>query len=112
MRTDVESDQQTLARQQQSVREEVEKAGGKVVAAFNPFSNPYVDWDARAQDRNRLFAALDAAEDAEFATLADRYGVRFVVARDKRAAAYAARSGGPVVLAFAAGDIRIFRRRP
>lgn len=87
-------------------------AGVKVVAAFNAYSNPYVDWDVRAQARNQLYAALDAGNDEEFARIADRYGVRYVIARDRRAAAYGANPAGPLAQVFQAGEIRIFKRRP
>lgn len=85
-------------------------AGVKVVAAFNAYSNPYVDWDVRAQARNQLYAALDAGNDEEFARVADRYAVRYVIARDKRGAAYQANPASPLVQVFQAGEIRIFRR--
>ncbi len=86
-------------------------AGVKVVAAFSTFSNPYVDWDARAEARDRLFAALDAGDDDAFAELADRFALTHVIARGRRAADYAARGVGPIEEIFAAGDIRVFRRR-
>ncbi|HUU34697.1 MAG TPA: hypothetical protein VMW48_11580 [Vicinamibacterales bacterium] len=86
-------------------------AGVKVVAAFNTFSNPYVDWETRAAARDQLFAALDAGDDAAFRVLAHRFAVTHVVARGRRAATYARRSGLPIEEVFAAGDVRLFRRR-
>ncbi len=86
-------------------------AGVKVVAAFSTFSNPYVDWDARDAARNRLFAALDAGDDAAFADLADRFALTHVIARGRRGNDYASRPLGPIKEIFAAGDIRVFRRR-
>lgn len=86
-------------------------AGVKVVAAFTAFSNPYVDWETRARARDQLFAALDAGDGAAFAALADRYGVTHVIARGRGAAIYAANSVSPIEQVFAAGGIRLFRRR-
>ncbi len=86
-------------------------AGVKVVAAFTAFSNPYVDWEARAQDRDRMFAALDAGDAAAFTALAGHYRVTHLIARGRRAEAYATTPGLPVEPVFSAGGIQVFRRR-
>ena len=86
-------------------------AGVRVVAAFNTFSNPYVDWETRARARDQLFAALDAGDAAAFTALADRYALTHVIARGRRAENYATRSARSIEQVFSAGEIRLFRRR-
>lgn len=86
-------------------------SGMRVVAAFNTFSNPYVDWEARARDRDQLFAALDAGDSAGVTRLADRYGVTYAIARGRRADTYGATPGLRLAPVFTAGTIRVFRRQ-
>jgi hypothetical protein len=86
-------------------------AGVRVVAAFNTFSNPYVDWETRARARDQMFAALDAGDAFAFTALADRYGVTHVITRGRRGETYGIRPGWSIEQVFAAGEIRLFRRR-
>ena len=53
-------------------------AGRRVVCVFQPMSNPYVSYEARAAARDRMFAALARADPAQFRSDARRYGVTHV----------------------------------
>lgn len=55
-------------------------AGRKTVAVQSEFSNPYVDYESRARDRDRMFEALKRGELDDFRRLADRYSVTHVIA--------------------------------
>jgi hypothetical protein len=54
-------------------------AGRPTVGAHYYFSNPYVPYEPRAQDREAMLAALERGRPDEFSTLNQRYGVTTVV---------------------------------
>jgi len=62
----------------------VTPSGRKVVATNRYFSNPYVDWASRDQDRRRMFDALQRGDVDGFAAIARKYDVRFVVLSQDR----------------------------
>lgn len=53
-------------------------AGVKVVAVDPYFSNPYVDWARRDQDRDRMFALLEQGGGREFLQLLEAYRVTYI----------------------------------
>jgi hypothetical protein len=61
----------------------VTPAARKVVATSPYFSNPYVDWDRRDRDRNRMFQLLQEGDRAGFHDLARQYGVTHVIWSDE-----------------------------
>jgi hypothetical protein len=61
----------------------VATSGRKVVAVDKLFSNPYVDWGARAQDRDAMERSLERGEWTPFLTLAGRYRVGYVARRGR-----------------------------
>ena len=54
-------------------------AGRKVVAVERLFSNPFVNWESRARDRDTMMAALTSGDPAHFHDTATRHRVRYVV---------------------------------
>lgn len=54
-------------------------AGVKVVAVDPYFSNPYVDWEVRRRDRDRMFSLLEQGARPELTDLLNRYHVRYVI---------------------------------
>jgi hypothetical protein len=54
-------------------------AGRKVVATNKYYSHPYVDWERRDTDRDRLFELVRRADASGFDTLAAAYGVTYVL---------------------------------
>jgi hypothetical protein len=54
-------------------------SGAKVVAVDAPFSNPYVDWTARASARDAMFQALAKGDEAGFRATSTQYGVTYVL---------------------------------
>ncbi len=86
-------------------------AGPKTVVIASAFSNPYVDFESRADAADRLFTALDSGDVAAFADVANRFSVSLVIARGARGRVYAGRTDGPLVEAFVSGEIHVFRRR-
>ena len=57
----------------------VGQSGRKVVSIPPYFSNPYVNWEAREEDRQTLFALLKAGDANGFIDLATRYHVQYVI---------------------------------
>jgi hypothetical protein len=57
----------------------VEVSGRRTVAVTRGFSNPYVDWEGRAADRDRMYGHLAAEDDAAFLRLAARHGVSHIL---------------------------------
>jgi hypothetical protein len=60
----------------------VSPAGRKVLCTNVFFSNPFVDWEVRNRDRERLLQHVRDNDLEAFDGLADRWGVRYVVASD------------------------------
>jgi hypothetical protein len=71
----------------------VSPAGRKVLCTNVYFSNPFVDWEARHRDRERLQQLLRDNDLEGFDRLADRWGVRYVVASDGLSAFLSERAG-------------------
>jgi hypothetical protein len=87
-------------------------ANRQVVVLDPFFSNPYLDYDTRAADRDAMFHALLSAQHGRFRELAGRYHVAYVLARGEQAAALLDLPDPPVVPVFAEWDAMIFRVRP
>jgi hypothetical protein len=85
----------------------VAPAGRHVVAVDAPFSNPYVDYNARRAARDAMFAAIDAHDWDRFRSQAARYGVTFVLAHGQRASALLA--APPLAIAYGTADAVIVR---
>jgi len=82
-------------------------AGRKVVAVDRLFSNPFVDWETRVRDRDRMFDALDRGDAAELMRVASQYRVRYAVRDTPLAATDALRCCATVV--WSAGSWHIYR---
>ena len=57
----------------------VAPAGRKVIATHACFSNPYVDFSERNQDRNRMFDFLKSGEVSLFAVLCKKYEAKYII---------------------------------
>jgi hypothetical protein len=57
-------------------------AGRKVVALDAWYSNPYVSYERRVEDRDAMFACLRSGDAEGFAALASKYGVGYVAVDD------------------------------
>jgi hypothetical protein len=53
-------------------------SGRRIVAVDRFFSNPFVNWELRSRDRDRMQQLLDQGDWREFAMLAARYRLRYV----------------------------------
>jgi hypothetical protein len=87
----------------------VAPSGAKVVCIFTGFSNPYVDFEARRDARDRMFAALERGDRATFHELAARYHVTYVLTRARRSTDFDSHPPADLQLAFTVGDVRIYR---
>lgn len=58
-------------------------AGRKIVAIDPVYSNPYVDYNSRAFDRDAMFVALQQHQNTLFLELASKYDVGYVAAGNK-----------------------------
>ena len=82
----------------------------QVVSVSAYFSNPYVDWESRARDRDRLMAAFVAGDHVAFATLAQRYAATHVLRRVEASHPADANAPAGFERVFSSGTIAIFRR--
>jgi hypothetical protein len=57
----------------------VPAAGRKVVSTDPAFSSPYLNWEQRERDRDRMFESLEHGQRDAFNRLAERYDVKFVI---------------------------------
>jgi hypothetical protein len=84
-------------------------AGRSVVCVSPFFSNPYVDYSARSQARDILFASLLTGDDRSFRQVSRPFGVTHVLARSSAAHAIRLSNAGILQEVFATGTIVIFR---
>lgn len=84
-------------------------AGRKVVAMIPFFSNPFVPWQQRHEDRAALFTALFMGDREQFAPLQARYGVRYVLEEGAQAVKLFGSSMTFLELAYRSGPLWLFR---
>ena len=83
-------------------------AGRFVVTVSRFFSNPYVDYEARAAARDRMFDALLTGDRSSFEQLCQPFDVSYVLARGEQADAMRQRSAAFLKPAFTSESITIF----
>jgi hypothetical protein len=86
-------------------------AGRKVVAANQFFSNPYVDWQARSQDRDAMYAALESGDQTRYSQLAQKYGVAWIIASGNRVSSIDAGAAAFLDKVFSDGRVSVYRLR-
>jgi hypothetical protein len=84
-------------------------AGRKIVAGDSFFANPYVDWKARATDRDAMFGQLMAGDAAAFSSLAQKYHLTYVFAGGRLAKGVEAGALPGVNKVFSGESLIIFR---
>jgi hypothetical protein len=87
----------------------ISPAGRKIIAGSKWFSNPYVDWKARATDRDAMFGQLMNGKATEFCALATKYHTTFVAAGSKLAEGVDAGNSTALSKVFTSGRISIYR---
>ncbi len=90
-------------------------AGRHVVCVPDTMSNPYVDHEQRVRDRAAMYGAMRSGDETAFRTLAQRYGVTYVVAAGSaNEDCCAAPASTPLFLeaVLAADGLTIYRVRP
>jgi hypothetical protein len=88
-------------------------AGRKVVVVDPFFSNPFVDWESRHRDAERMWADLDAPNCNDFLNIAARYDVSYVATRREVRSASGALAACGLQLAFPGREWSVFRvQRP
>jgi hypothetical protein len=78
IRQNTESDDVFLCIDKFSMRV-VAPAGRKVIATHPFFSNPYVDYKKRANDRNMMLKYLESGDKAKFRILCREYSVKYII---------------------------------
>jgi hypothetical protein len=84
-------------------------AGRKVVAMIPFFSNPFVPWRQRHEDRAQLFTALTLGNEAAFQPLAARHQLGYMIERGALAVKLYGSSMPFLEVAHRAGDFWLFR---
>jgi hypothetical protein len=88
----------------------VTPANRKVVSTDRSYSNPYLDWQSRATDRQTMFNSIAANNTAQFRALAARYGVNYYIFYDMKGGKTFPQSFFPGFrLAYDNGAIAIYR---
>jgi hypothetical protein len=84
-------------------------AGRKIVAGDSFYANPYVDWKARAADRDTMFGQLTAGDCAAFLSIAAKYPVFYVTAGGNLAKAIDAAAPACVEKVLAGSSVQLYR---
>jgi hypothetical protein len=84
-------------------------AGRKIVAGDSFFANPYVDWKARATDRDAMFGQLMAGDCAAFLPVAAKYPVSYVSAGGSLAKGIDAAAPPCVEKVLAGSSVQVYR---
>jgi hypothetical protein len=106
IRANTSPDDVILAREDVSLAV-IGTAGRNVVAVDRLFSNPFVDWEKRVRDRDRMFEALDRGNADDLMRVASDYRVRYAIRDTPVAAADALRCCATDI--WSAGSWHIYR---
>jgi hypothetical protein len=84
-------------------------AGRKIVAGDSFYANPYVDWKARATDRDAMFGQLMAGDCTAFLPVAAEYLVAYVAAGGNLAKGIDAAAPACVEKVLAGDSVQVYR---
>ena len=86
-------------------------AGRKVIAGDSVFVSPYIDWAARNADREALWAALEAHDEAAFRAGMQAYAAAYVAVTGNRLTRLAADVPPFVERVFVSETVQVYRLR-
>jgi hypothetical protein len=90
----------------------VAPTGRQVVSVPAYFSNPYIDWEDRATDRDRMLTAFRGGDLRKFDEVARAYGVTHVLVRTQPDNTKIDREPAGFCRTFHAGNLSVFLRCP